>query len=144
MTDMGGKGLVVDLHVILRSGSRVLMGIRKNTGFCDGMYHLPAGHLEDGETISAGAAREAKEELGIDIQPADLDLVHVMQHRTGRLALFFDARRWSGEVTNAEPDKCELLAWFPDDQLPENSVPYARIALELIRNGKNTGFFGWD
>lgn len=39
--------LTVDLHLILRDGARILMGVRKNTGFCDGMYHLPARHLED-------------------------------------------------------------------------------------------------
>src|ERR1700730_15984845 len=85
---MARNGLIVDLHLILRQGVRILFGLRRNTGFSDGMYHLPAGHLEDEETISAGAIREAKEELGIDLHPADLHLVHVMHQRSGRLSLF--------------------------------------------------------
>jgi 8-oxo-dGTP diphosphatase len=136
--------LIVDLHLILREGSRVLMGVRKNTGFCDGMYHLPAGHLEDEETVSAGAIREAKEELGIDIHPSDLALVHTMHQRSGRLSLFFEVEKWSGEITNVEPHKCQLLDWLLPDRLPENVVPYARAALGFIQHGQNMGMFGWD
>jgi 8-oxo-dGTP diphosphatase len=136
--------LIVDLHLILREGPRILMGVRKNTGFSDGMYHLPAGHLEDEETISAGAIREAREELGIDIDPGDLRLVHTMHQRSGRLSLFFEIEKWSGEITNAEPHKCELLDWLVPDRLPENVVAYARAALQLIQDGRNVGTFGWD
>jgi 8-oxo-dGTP diphosphatase len=141
---MTRKGLVVDLHLILRQGVRILFGLRRNTGFSDGMYHLPAGHLEDEETISAGAIREAKEELGIDIHPVDLHLVHVMHQRSGRLSLFFEVRKWSGDLVNAEPHKCESLDWIPGDRLSENVVPYAAVALQLIRDGENVGTYGWD
>ena len=141
---MARKELIVDLHLILRDGASILMGVRKNTGFCDGMYHLPAGHLEDEETICAGAIREAKEELGIDIHPRDLALVHTLHQREGRLSLFFEVEKWSGTITNAEPHKCELLDWLLPDRLPANVVPYARAALQLIQDGRNVGTFGWD
>jgi 8-oxo-dGTP diphosphatase len=136
--------LIVDLHLILREGARILMGVRKNTGFCDGMYHLPAGHLEDEETIVADAIREAKEELGIEIHPGDLGLVHTMHQRSGRLSLFFEVEKWSGKLTNAEPHKCELLDWLLPSRLPENVVPYARVALQHIQAGRNVSTFGWD
>src|SRR5260221_9756555 len=141
---MARNGLIVDLHLILRQDVRILFGLRRNTGFSDGMYHLPAGHLEDEETVSAGAIREAKEELGIDIDPADLHLVHVMHQRSGRLSLFFEVRKWSGDLANAEPDKCAALDWIPIDHLPNNMVTYAAVALQLIRNGENVGTYGWD
>ena len=31
--------LIVDLHLILRRDVRILLGLRQNTGFSDGMYH---------------------------------------------------------------------------------------------------------
>lgn len=136
--------LLMDLHLILREGARVLFGLRCNTGFADGLYHLPAGRLEDGETIVAGIIREAKEELGIEIAAADLALVHAMHHRSGRLALFFEARAWSGSIVNAEPDKCDRLDWMSLEELPDNTVAYAREALRLIGNGHTAGTFGWD
>ncbi|MBN9090591.1 MAG: NUDIX domain-containing protein [Reyranella sp.] len=141
---MAKHRLITDLHLILRDGGRVLLGLRQNTGFSDGLYHLPAGHLEPDETIVAGAAREAKEELGIDIAPGDLDLVHTMHLREERLSLFFEVRGWSGEISNAEPDKCAALAWFPFDGFPENFVAYARAALERIRDGQRVSTFGWE
>ncbi len=141
---MSRSGVTVDLHLILRAGGKVLMGLRKNTGFCDGMYHLPAGHLEDGETILQGTAREAKEELDIDTAEGDLTLVHVMHHCSGRLALFFEAEKWSGTVANAEPDKCEALDWLSPASLPENVIPYTAAALESVRRRDLVSTFGWS
>ena len=138
---MNRTGVIVDLHIVIRAGSTVLMGLRQNTGFADGMYHLPAGHLEDGETFVDGAIREAREELGIDIQLADLFLAHVMHH-SGRLGLFFSVERWSGTITNAEPGKCKTLAWLPVDALPANTVDYARAALRAIDCGDAISTFG--
>jgi 8-oxo-dGTP diphosphatase len=136
--------LLIDLHLVLRQGDRILFGLRRNTGFSDGMYHLPAGRLEAHETVAGGAIREGKEELGIDIHPDDLHLIHAMHHRSGRLALFFEARKWSGDLCNAEPDKCEALDWMASDRFPENVVPYAVAALRSIRNGETVSAYGWD
>ena len=97
---------------------------------------MAAGHLEDDERVTSGAVREAKEELAIDIDPAALDLVHVMHQGSGRSSLFFEVNSWSGQIANAEPDKCESLARIPGDELPDNLVPYARAALELIHSGR--------
>ena len=60
--------LVGDVHLVLvnRAG-RVLFGQRQNTGYEDGAWHLPSGHLEAGESVVAALIREAKEEAGIVI-----------------------------------------------------------------------------
>jgi 8-oxo-dGTP pyrophosphatase MutT (NUDIX family) len=47
---------------------------RYNTGYIDGTYTVPAGHLEEGESLQQGAHREALEEAGITI--TDSKLVH--------------------------------------------------------------------
>jgi len=67
-----------------------------------------------------------------------------MHQRAGRVSLFFEVSGWSGELTNAEPHKCERLSWLASDQLPENLVDYARTALERIQAGKRVSTFGWD
>ena len=139
---MARNGLIVDLHLILRQDVRILFGLRRNTGFSDGMYHLPAGHLEDEETISAGAIREAKEELGIDIHPPICSWSTASALR--QAVALFEVRKWSGDLVNAEPHKCESLDWIPADRLPENIVPYAAVALQFIRDGENVGTYGWD
>jgi 8-oxo-dGTP pyrophosphatase MutT (NUDIX family) len=37
---------------------------RAGTGFGDGAYSLPCGHMDGGETAAQAAQREAAEELG--------------------------------------------------------------------------------
>jgi hypothetical protein len=50
----------------------------------------------------------------------------------------------AGDITNAEPHKCEMVAWFAHDRLPEKLVPYARAALERIDDGRTVSAFDWD
>jgi len=136
-----------DLHLVLRdTQGRVLLGQRQNTGFADGAWHFPSGHLEGGESAKAGTAREAAEEIGIHIEPRDLSHVHTMHHYTnsGRIALFFEARRWSGEVTNKEPDKCAAWQWWPADALPEQVIPYAAEAWQHILKQTPYCERGWE
>jgi 8-oxo-dGTP diphosphatase len=91
--------------------------------------------------------REAKEEAGIDIDVEDLEFVHVMhRHKadgSAKLDLFFRCKRWAGEVTNAEPHKCDLMDWFPGDGLPANTVPYVRAAISAVNDGRCFTEFGW-
>ena len=112
----------------------------------DGAFHLPAGHLEDGESATAGAVREASEEIGINIDPGDLALVHVMHHRTnsGRIALFFEVKRWEGTVSNGEPDKCAGWRWCTPDALPARMVPYTAEAVRHIAKGIFNSERGWE
>jgi 8-oxo-dGTP diphosphatase len=75
---VGCHQVVVGLHLVLRAQGRVLLGVRRGSGWRDGWWHVPAGHLEAGESITAGMAREAREELGILIRPADLEIAHIV------------------------------------------------------------------
>ena len=107
------------------------------TGYGDGYYSFPAGHLEEGETLKEGVVREAKEEVGIDINISDLELVHVMDRNVinnERIAFFFKAKEWKGNLINMEPEKCDDLKWFKINELPENTIPYIRSAINFYLN----------
>jgi ADP-ribose pyrophosphatase YjhB (NUDIX family) len=111
-----------------------------NTGFQDGYYSFPAGHLKDDEeTLSQTMFREAKEEVGIEIDPADLKLVHVMHRKQQeptnerRINLFFTVKKWKGEPRIKEPDKCDDMQWFELDNLPDNTIPYVKQAINCIK-----------
>ena len=137
----------VDLHLILRDPhGRVLFGQRQNTGFADGQLGLPSGHLEEGESATAGVAREAEEEIGVLVKTDNLRLVHVMHHRTnsGRVALFFEATDWSGEITNTEPDKCAGWSFIDPTDPPAEIVPYLAQALRHTASGDIYGEGGWS
>jgi 8-oxo-dGTP diphosphatase len=136
----------VDLHLILRDGEgQVLFGQRQNTGWADGQLGLPSGHLEDGESATAGTAREAEEEVGVLVKTDNLRMVHVMHHRTnsGRVALFFEAHDWAGEITNTEPDKCAGWSFVDPAAPPAEIVPYIAQALRHIDAGVVYSEGGW-
>ena len=70
----------VGVHLILAADGKVLLLRRANTGFADGSWSVPGGCLDEGETLPAAAAREAREELGITIDPAGLAFAHLCHH----------------------------------------------------------------
>lgn len=107
-----------------------------------------AGHVEYGESVAVAAAREAREELGIEIDPADLrPLVTLQRTEPGnpdpveqRADFILTARRWLGEPTVQEPDKCVELRWCPLDDLPAPLVPHEAHVLALLRGGDVPAF----
>jgi len=138
--------LVSAVHLFLIKDDKILLLRRFNTGYEDGNYSIIAGHLDGGEEIKTAMIREAKEEAGIDIANEDLSVVQVM-HRLSddeRIDFFLQASKWSGEVKNMEPDKCDHLAWYPIDNLPDNIVSYVKRAIKNY--GRNSWFdsFGWS
>ena len=137
------------VYLIVESEEKLLIARRYNTGYEDGNYQVPAGHVDPGELPKESMVREAKEEISITIDPADLELVHTSYRpphdETGnRVDLFFKAHRWSGEITNAEPDKCDDLRWVRYDQLPDNMTPHVRHAIDCIRQGIRYSELGID
>ena len=135
----------VDLHLILRRSEQILLGRRINTGFADGLYTVPAGHLENGEAVTDGLIREAAEETGVVVKASDLRFVHVMHHQTneGRVALFFETWNWTGEILNNEPNKCSGWRWCDIRALPGPVVPYLAGALRKISKGSPYSERGW-
>jgi 8-oxo-dGTP diphosphatase len=124
--------LVSAVHLFLITDQRILLARRFQTGFADGLYSVPAGHLDGGETPRQAMIREAQEEVCVKINEKDLEFAHVMHRITDREStdFFFFCRRWQGEPTIGEPDKCDDLSWFDLNNLPENTVPYIRVAIE--------------
>ena len=124
----------VTVHLWFFRDNQILLSRRFNTGYADGQYSVPAGHLDGGETVMDAAAREAAEEVGVNIEPSDMTFSTVMHRMEGdqedeRVDFFVRVRQWQGEPFNAEPDKCDDLRWVNIDQLPANVVPYVRQAL---------------
>jgi 8-oxo-dGTP pyrophosphatase MutT (NUDIX family) len=136
---------IPEAYLVIRRGNEVLLLQRANTGYNDGNYSLVAGHVDAGEPATVSALREAMEEAAITIDPAHVECVLVMHRREEdeRIGFFFHVTEWSGDITNAEPHKCTELRWFPINELPENTIPYIRHALERIEAGETYSEFGW-
>lgn len=130
------------VDVLLRRGDEVLLSLRQNTGWMDGYYHFVGGHVDGDEPAEVAASREAKEETGIETDPHALELVFVTHRLNGDVndeyvTLYFEAKEWTGEIENLEPEKCGGLAWFNINNLPDNIVPYVADVLKDHAAGKN-------
>lgn len=141
--------LIAAVFLVLKRGNDILLLQRKNTGYGNGWYSLVAGHVEDGESTMTAMVREAKEESDIVLDPRDVSLAHTSHYTSDvdgykALMCFFVAEKWGGEIKNMEPEKCSDLSWFPIDNLPENTIPYIRQALEHIHDGVTYSEFGWE
>ena len=146
-SDTRSYKLTGDVHLLLLDpAGRVLFGLRQGTGLMDGTYHLPAGHMEAAESAVQTVIREAREELGITIDPEHVEFAHVAHSAVsgGRVSFFFRVRQWKGIPVNREPHKCGGLRWFPLDELPEAMISYARTVLEHIAAGNPFSVLGWD
>ncbi len=126
--------------------------MRSGTGWMDGFYGLPSGKTEHNESYISCAIREAKEEIGVEVKPEDI--VHAITvHRFSVekdksnmiwADVYFEVKKWSGDVFNAEPDKHSELVWLDANNLPENVIPAVSAALEVWSKGDSYLEHGWE
>ena len=128
---MSQHGIPTAVHVLCEREGEVLLMRRAGTGFFDGLYSLPGGHVEAGEAVCAAAVRELREETGLSIAMAELAWLGVVHRRsdTNRIDFFVRAESWAGEPRICEPEKCDRLEWHALDKLPAPMVSYVETAL---------------
>jgi len=141
--------MYVAVYLILVQDNKVLLLQRANTGFEDGNYSVPAGHVENNEPVSSALLREVKEEIGVEIKKDDIHFLNVNHRKSDRdkpyLDFFFTASCWQGEITNCEPHKCDHLAWYDLGQLPKNMTKFVkRVILNLNKTDKTYSEYGFD
>ena len=85
---------------IVRDGRLLLIQRGQDRPHKPGVWDIPGGRLDQGEDISAGLRREAKEESGLDVRIlAPIDLHHFVRDDGQQIAmLIFLCAADSGEV----------------------------------------------
>ena len=123
--------LIVHTFVFDTAG-RLLLLRRANTGFLDGYYTLPGGHVDRDEEVARAATREVAEEVCIEV--THVEPLIAMPYRHG-VDFLFEARRWTGAARIGEPEFCDDLRWAPPDRLPDPTAPFVQKALQLRAEG---------
>lgn len=146
---MSGTTNVPSCYLILKKDNKALFLMRQNTGYMDGFYGLPSGHVEDGENFSDATVRETLEEVNVKTNPKKLSHVHTMHRKSNedndvRVDVFFQTEEWQGEPKNMEPHKHSEMTWLDLDDLPENIMDYVLLALERAKQGQIYSEHGWD
>lgn len=136
-------------YVIFKRGNTAAFVLRQNTNWMNGYFGLIAGKVEDGESFTMAAIREAKEEAGITLALQQLRQVLVCHRNSDNNSMiwvdtFFEVTDWEGEVTNAEPHMHAAVEWLDMDNLPDNVIPSLTAMLKAYRAGETYYEHNWS
>ena len=137
----------VAVWLILEQDGKVLLMRRYNTGYKDGEYTAPAGHVEEDEGATAAMIREAKEETNIVLYQEHLTVGHITHRKCPDreyIDMFFVASNWEGTPENMELNKCDDMEWFDVDNLPDNTLDNVVFALKSVKDNMHYGELGWE
>ena len=113
--------------VLIARDGRILLGKRGPGAREPGKWSFPAGFVERGETVERAAAREAREETGLDVVVGDLVGLYSSDGETVVLAVY-EATSAVG-VPCAGDDLTEV-GWFATSELPELAFPRDRRIMD--------------
>lgn len=129
--------IVCAVNALIIKDNQILLGLRQNTGWGDGCYNFPGGHIDGKEWPTKAICRELKEEIGIEVNPINVkfeNMIYYIRPDHERIQLLMKINSWSGQIENMELDKCIKLEWFGLDKLPKNLTDYCKTALTMYVN----------
>ena len=136
MSDKIRHTMKVASFLILINDEKLLMVRRFQSGWEDGKYTLPSGHIEQGEFPEDTIIREAKEE--VDLNLIKVELVHVQYQKDRYVDFYFTSDDWSGEAIINAPDECDDIQWFPIEKSSDIEIPdKIRIAIKSYLAGNS-------
>lgn len=137
----------VTVQIVLIKENKILLMKRYNTGYEDGRYSLPGGHVEKGEEIKQAAIREVNEEIGVEIDKENLEVLHVLYRKVEDNAyvdFILECKEWSGEIEIKEKDKCNEIKWADITNLPCNVIPFIKKIFTKEHKGEYYISYGWE
>lgn len=124
--------------VLLLKDHQILLAMKKR-GFGQGKWNGVGGKLKDGENIRNAAAREAKEEIGVEIsefsQVGIIDFFFPHKPEWDQQVVVYVASSWEGEPSESE----EMMPkWFGFDEIPYDTMWFDdKHWLPKVLEGKN-------
>jgi NAD+ diphosphatase len=115
------------IMVLVRDGGRLLLA--RSPRFKPGVFSALAGFVEPGETLEECAAREVREEVGIEIANLRYFGSQSWPFPNSLMVAFF--ADYAGGAITPDPVEIEAADWFPLDALPLLPDPIS-ISRQLI------------
>lgn len=125
------------------ASNRVLLGLKNKEKFGGGYWNGFGGQVEEGESFLVAAARELKEEVGLDVLPQALTHVASVRFfftpdmgKEDHHVEFYLAREWKGEPVLLGQEFAEAR-WFSSEEIPfERMWAADRLIFSRILKGE--------
>jgi 8-oxo-dGTP diphosphatase len=101
---------------IVRDDAGRLLVVRRGHAPAEWLWSLPGGRIEHGESAAEAAAREVREETGLDVDVGPVLITAVIADGTYRVQ-DFGARVVGGELRAG--DDASEVRWVTDDELDD-------------------------
>lgn len=131
--------ICVCANVLIVEHGKVLMMRRFNTGYEDGKYDFPAGHLEKGEDLRQCAVREVKEETNLQIFGRDLKCICYNDDilESEHLNIYFVTKKYLGTPIVMECFQCNDIKWFDLHDLKLDNEILSKNVLNFLKTMKS-------
>jgi len=123
------------VFILLERKNKIFIMRRSNTGWADGMWTIPSGHIDKGQTAIEAAIIEAREEAGVVILPEHLEFIHAHYVFDAYANYYFRATHWEGEPSLNEPELCSEVQWCDKVTLPEDMIAHVTHMLTSVAEG---------
>jgi 8-oxo-dGTP diphosphatase len=117
--------------MVLVEDGKILL-IRRGREPFMGEWAVPGGRIEDGETAEECAAREMKEETGLDVEIVRLTGLYSNPKRDPRgiIVAAYLVRRMGGTVAGG--DDAAEAKWFPIGGMPKLCTDHGKIVADAL------------
>ena len=115
--------------------NKILLLKRRNTWYENEKYLPPGGNVDSDENPKITAIRELFEETGLKVEIDDLQLIWNYQNELNNIQwdnYYFLTQKFTGELTNMEPDRHSDIGWFELGNLPKDTSQVVYDTLKQI------------
>jgi 8-oxo-dGTP diphosphatase len=110
---------LVGIAIVVRQDDKILL-FKRQGSHAGGMWSVPGGHLEFGESFEDCARREVREEVGVEVTPPTfMAVTNDFIEDKHYISIWMECSLLSGTPTICEPEKMTELCWRSPADLPE-------------------------
>ncbi|MGZ4560248.1 MAG: NUDIX domain-containing protein [Frankiaceae bacterium] len=126
---------------LVREGRVLLVHRSPNRRAYPGVWDLPGGHIETGESELAALGRELHEELGVQIAAGSAIHLGRLDAGSGGQSVRLSAwlvGEWEGTPTNVATEEHDEIRWFRREEMPPMAHGFLGAALVEAMGGAHT------